>query len=250
MSLPTDPETLRVPAFMRKRSLARRSQKSLILTALDRKQAGVLPDGITPKKKRVARMKHSTTAFASQQSIVFEERLRAETAYQAKPARRRRISTVPNVSRAFSSRAFREPVQLPPPSYLRPVVEKLARQRIVPPGTRQTTSRTIRHAPTPSNFAPPILDSYIEDQPVQLSETIGTITHYYEKIHVGVISLSSSLSVGDCITYQTQKGEYEQIVESMEVDRNPVFDADAGEEIGLKLKRSPLIGCAVTRNAR
>ena len=79
-------------------------------------------------------------------------------------------------------------------------------------------------------------------------EPIGEITHYYEKIQVGVIKLSKKLEVGDMITYSTCDDNYEQIVESMEIDRKPVFRAGRGKEIGLKLYKAPKVGSAVFIN--
>lgn len=45
---PVDPETLRVPAFMRKRSITSHARQKLILTALDRKDAGLKPNSTVP----------------------------------------------------------------------------------------------------------------------------------------------------------------------------------------------------------
>lgn len=65
MALARDPDTLRVPAFMRKRSLSSRLRKPLVLTALDRKKVKTQKakvksarpaDAGTPKSK-VARLK-------------------------------------------------------------------------------------------------------------------------------------------------------------------------------------------------
>lgn len=78
-----------------------------------------------------------------------------------------------------------------------------------------------------------------------MPKSIGVITHYYDKIKVGVIKLTNTLSVGDCIEYQTEKGPYSQIVESMEINREPAFKAGRGKEIGLKLRKIPRVGSSV-----
>ncbi len=75
---------------------------------------------------------------------------------------------------------------------------------------------------------------------------IGTITHYYDKIKVGVIKLTAPLSVGDCITYKTNEGAYEEIVESLEINREPVFKGGRGKEVGLKLRKIPRVGAEVS----
>lgn len=162
MALARDPDTLRVPAFMRKRSLSSRLRKPLVLTALDRKKADIAGKVKTQK----AKVKNATQKL------------------------------------------------------------KVARPKKI------------------ESFSAPLLDFYAA--PPKKLKSIGVITHYYEKIHVGVIKLSGTLSVGDCIAYETAEGQYEQIVESMEVDREPVFKARNGKEIGLKLNKMPHVGCAVS----
>ena len=60
--------------------------------------------------------------------------------------------------------------------------------------------------------------------------------------------LSATLCVGDFISYKTESGEmYEQIVDSMEINRKPVFKAGRGKEAGLKLAAAARIGSAVAK---
>lgn len=185
MHISKDPDTLRIPAFMRKRSLARRTRKPLVLTALDRKQAGILPEGLKRPKIRKTILRKKKTSVASQNSI------------------------------------FEAPVFLK-------TIEKKAR------APRIKKTRAIKQKAMPS-FAAPV---------------IGKITHYYEKIRVAVMQISDTLSVGDCITYETETGEYDQVVDSMEIERTPVFKAQRGDDIGIKLQKKPIVGSNVTvRNA-
>lgn len=207
MALPIDPETLRIPAFMRKRSLARRSQKSLILTALDRKQAGVLPEGLKPKKKPVRVQKQTAALKGREESYWSSARFATQIA-------------VPFFEEAEVIAPQNVPVQ-------RPRVKQIRRPTAV-------------RRPIIQSFEAPILEAEIKKP--KKKAVLGKMTHYYEKIHVGVILLSDTLSVGDSITYPTEAGPYEQVVESMEIERTPVFKATRGEEVGLKLRRVPVIG--------
>lgn len=143
MALPLNLDTLRIPAFMRRRSLNARLKKPLVLTALDRKKAGLTPLPLAKSKKK-----------SHQKKI-------------------RKITQADNI--------------------------------------------------------------------------IGIFVHYYDKIRVGVIKLSSSLSVGDRIVYETYDGPFEEIVKSMEINREPVFQARKGKEIGLKLKKIPKIWSTVRK---
>jgi len=67
---------------------------------------------------------------------------------------------------------------------------------------------------------------------------VGKITHVFDKIGVGVIELSESLSVGDKIKIVGGDREFEQEVTSMQVDREPVETAGAGQSVGLKFDQA------------
>jgi putative protease len=64
---------------------------------------------------------------------------------------------------------------------------------------------------------------------------IGRITHFFSKISVAVIDLKASLSVGDTIVVKGPNTDYEQIVDSMQIEHNNVQRALKGQSIGLKV---------------
>ncbi len=65
---------------------------------------------------------------------------------------------------------------------------------------------------------------------------VGKITHYFDKIGVGVIELSSELKEGDKISVEMHDGNsFEQVVSSMQINRVPVKKAKKGDAIGIKL---------------
>ena len=66
---------------------------------------------------------------------------------------------------------------------------------------------------------------------------IGTISNYYEKIGVASVKLSSNLNVGDKIKVKGSNTEFEQLVESMQLNHEPIKKAKKGQEIGIKLKQ-------------
>jgi len=65
---------------------------------------------------------------------------------------------------------------------------------------------------------------------------IGKITHYFDKIGVAVIDLSSALKVGDEIHIVGGEVDFTQPVEAMQIDHKPVKSAKAKDAIGLKVK--------------
>lgn len=64
---------------------------------------------------------------------------------------------------------------------------------------------------------------------------IGKITHYFNKIGVGVLELEGKLKVGDTIVITTSQGDFEQKVESMQVEHEQVSEAKTGDAVGLKV---------------
>lgn len=65
---------------------------------------------------------------------------------------------------------------------------------------------------------------------------IGKISHYFTKISVAVVELKAPLSVGDKIHIMGPTTDFEQTVESMQIEHENVKKAEAGQSIGLKVK--------------
>jgi len=65
---------------------------------------------------------------------------------------------------------------------------------------------------------------------------LGLVTHFFSKIDVAVIKLKDELSVGDKILFRGSTTNFDQIVESMQIERESVEKAKAGQSIGLKVK--------------
>lgn len=224
----SDFDPLKIPAFMRKGFLRRKkkiaqkneSAQEPVLTALDRKKAGMMPPELmirkSPKieKKTTVRRKRvragATTSnfnaatFESAHLNLFE---RTDFVIEQNPKKRQIRGETETISPGLQS-AIKKP-----------------RKRKKSEVSHEAESTAAAHSP----------------------QIIGTVTHFFPKIGVAVILLSSSLSVGDTIQFESDQGPYEQILDSMQIDRKPVFKAGAQEEIGIKLKKSPIIGCTVYR---
>lgn len=68
-------------------------------------------------------------------------------------------------------------------------------------------------------------------------ELVGSVTLFFAKPCVAAIEIASgSLSVGDTIKIKGSTTDFEQKVESMEIDRKPVTSAGAGQSVGVKVK--------------
>ena len=66
---------------------------------------------------------------------------------------------------------------------------------------------------------------------------IGKITHYFSKIGVAVIELSDTLKVGDTIRIVGGQTDFNQTIESMEIEHEKVQEAKAGDSVGLKVEQ-------------
>lgn len=64
---------------------------------------------------------------------------------------------------------------------------------------------------------------------------IGTVTHYYGNIGVAIVELSGKLSVGDKVKFGDGENEFEQTVESMQIEHKDISSAKKGDVIGLKV---------------
>jgi len=81
--------------------------------------------------------------------------------------------------------------------------------------------------------------SYVQEAK-RLSEAIieiGHVTHFFPKIGVATIELILPLSIGDRILIKVQLTEFEQIVDSMQIDRKDLQRAEGGQNVGLKIKQ-------------
>jgi putative protease len=66
---------------------------------------------------------------------------------------------------------------------------------------------------------------------------IGRVTHYFGNIGVAVLKLDDSLRVGDTIRIVGGVDtDFEQVVDSMEIDHQRIEQAKKGDELGLKVK--------------
>jgi putative protease len=67
-------------------------------------------------------------------------------------------------------------------------------------------------------------------------EEVGRITHYYNRIGVAAVVLTKNLRVGDRIRIKGSKTDFEQVVESMEIEHRAVEQAMPGDIVGIKVK--------------
>ncbi len=66
---------------------------------------------------------------------------------------------------------------------------------------------------------------------------VGKVIQFFAKPSVAAIEITAGgVSVGDTIRIRGATTDFEQRIESMEIDRSPVPSATAGQAVGIKVK--------------
>ena len=65
---------------------------------------------------------------------------------------------------------------------------------------------------------------------------IGKVVHYFGKISVAVVELESDLKIGDSVHFEGAHTDFDQVVESMQVEHEAVEQGSAGDEVAIKVK--------------
>jgi putative protease len=72
-----------------------------------------------------------------------------------------------------------------------------------------------------------------EDTPMEAC--VGTVTHYYRRICVAVLTLQHALCYNDCVRFAGHTTDFTQKVWSMEVNHQKIHLAGPGAEVALKV---------------
>ena len=67
-------------------------------------------------------------------------------------------------------------------------------------------------------------------------EEIGRVEGFFAKPSVAIVELQAALTVGETIYVKGHTTDFQQLVESIHIDHQPVQHAQAGQSVGLKVK--------------
>lgn len=68
-------------------------------------------------------------------------------------------------------------------------------------------------------------------------EKIGRVTDYFAKIGVAAIEVTDGvLRVGDTIHIKGHTTDFQQVVDSMQIEKQPVQEAGPGQLVGIKVR--------------
>ena len=65
---------------------------------------------------------------------------------------------------------------------------------------------------------------------------VGKVVHFYGKISVAVAELESNLSIGDTVHFEGAHTDFEQEIDSLQVEHEAVEQVSAGDEVAIKVK--------------
>jgi len=64
---------------------------------------------------------------------------------------------------------------------------------------------------------------------------VGVVTHYWANIGVAGVHLEAPVDVGDHIHVFGHSDDFEQTVDSIQLDHRPLVHADAGLDVGIRV---------------
>ncbi len=64
---------------------------------------------------------------------------------------------------------------------------------------------------------------------------VGEITHFYGKIDVAIVKLQDTLKEGDTIHIKGNSTDFNQVIDSIQIEHQNVKQAKKGEMIGIKV---------------
>ncbi len=62
---------------------------------------------------------------------------------------------------------------------------------------------------------------------------VGMVSNYYKHVKVAAIKLTKPLNLGDKIQIKGGNAEFEQIINSMQINKKSVNKAKSGDEVGI-----------------
>ena len=65
---------------------------------------------------------------------------------------------------------------------------------------------------------------------------VGEIAHYFGKIMVAAIKVKAEIKVGDALHIKGHTTDFEQVIDSIQIEHESIAKAKKGDDIGIKVK--------------
>lgn len=76
---------------------------------------------------------------------------------------------------------------------------------------------------------------------------LGKVSHWYDKINVAVVKLTGPLKKGDNVKFKRGEEEFEEKIESLQIDHVDVSAGKKGDEVAMKLSHKAKEGSVMCK---
>ena len=80
-----------------------------------------------------------------------------------------------------------------------------------------------------------------------MEDPIGKVTHYFGHLNVAAVQLTGPLAVGDEVHVKGHTTDFNQKIDSLEVEHQKVSEAAAGDDVAFKVSEKARPGDQVFR---
>ena len=64
---------------------------------------------------------------------------------------------------------------------------------------------------------------------------IGTVSHFFDHIHVAALALTGTIRVGDTVHFLGHSTDFKQEVTSLQVEHKAIQEAKAGDDVAMEV---------------
>ena len=64
---------------------------------------------------------------------------------------------------------------------------------------------------------------------------IGTVTHFFDHIHVAALDLTETIKVGDIVRFLGHSTDFKQEVTSLQIEHKDINAAKAGDDVAMQV---------------
>lgn len=80
-----------------------------------------------------------------------------------------------------------------------------------------------------------VVKKAIKVKKVKKEKKLGEVTHWYDNINVAVVKLYAPMKKGDKVKVKRGEIVFEEIIESMQLNHEPIEVGEKGQEIAIRL---------------
>lgn len=77
---------------------------------------------------------------------------------------------------------------------------------------------------------------------------VGKVTHYYNKAGVAIVEVEGAVKVGDTVKFEGHGADFEQPLDSIQINHEQVQSAKKGDIVGVKVVKEVKEGTEVLKD--